>query len=431
MKTTKIVLWVGVLVAIATTGSATVPVVTNVVASQRTSTKLIDIYYDVSDAEGDLLKIGVEVSHSGGQTFNIPSSSFTGDYGDNIVTGVSKHIVWDAGKDWDGEYTTQMVVKVTASDAKGLPGLQWGNEVPAGGFLMGQEGGAEGYGPSCHVNIPWSYWLSKFEITSAQYAEYLNIALAAGKVRRNGTTNVTGLVGVSSNKLLINTADNRDIMWNVNAFEPASGRTNFPVRVTWYGAIAFAQFYGYDLPTDAEWEKAARGPDRAGVDQHQAYPWGDSLNNFNANYGNSGDPYDLIEMLGISYNGTVSDGDISPAGFYDGNQTPLGPNMANGYGLYDVIGNVCEWTRSRFVSTVEQYDQTESLTNSINTMTNPTNMVIRGGSCLSGTGSSYWPAEALFCYNRTNQPNLTFDGSSSSYSDRRPNIGFRVIRRSE
>lgn len=427
MKAKRIILWLGTSLMIVATASATVPVVTNVVASQRTSTKLVDIYYNVSDAEGDLLKIGVEVSHTDGRTFNIPSSSFTGDYGDNIVTGINKHIVWDAGKDWDGEYTTQMVIKVTASDTKGLPGLQWGNEVPPGGFLMGQEGGAEGYGPSRHVNIPWSYWVSKYEITSAQYAEYLNIALAAGKVRRNGTTNVTGLVGVSTNKLLINLAGNRDIMWNVNAFEPVAGRTNFPVRVTWFGAIAFAQFYGYDLPTDAEWEKAARGPDHAGVDQHQAYPWGNTLATGYANYYLSGDPYDNIYMLNSDYG---LRGDISPTGYYNGNQTPLGPNMANGYGLYDVSGNVCEWTRSRFVSTVEQYDQTESLTNSINTLTSPTNMVIRGGSCLSGTGYSGWPVDELYCFYRTNRTSLVEDESNSNYGER-PNIGFRVIRRSQ
>jgi formylglycine-generating enzyme required for sulfatase activity len=404
--------------------------VTNVVASQRTSTKLVDIYYDVSDAEGDPLKISVEVSHSGGQTFNIPSSSFTGDYGDNVVTGANKHIVWDAGKDWDGEYSTQMVIKVTASDARGLPGLQWGNEVPSGGFLMGQEGGAEGFGPSRHVNIPWSYWLSKYEITSAQYAEYLNIALAAGKIQRNSTTNVTGLVGVYSNKPLINLANNRDVVWNVNAFEPSTSRSNFPVRVTWYGAIAFAQFYGYDLPTDAEWEKGARGPDHAGVDQHQAYPWGDVLANFNANYGNSGDPYDTLSM--VSYdNGSWVDGDASTVGYYNGNQTPLGPDMANGYGLYDVIGNVYEWTRSRFVATVEFYDQTETLTNSANILTNTANMVIRGGSCLSGTGENYWPVDALRCYYRQNKSILISDNSYSYSGDRRPDIGFRVVRRSQ
>ncbi|MBI4324944.1 MAG: SUMF1/EgtB/PvdO family nonheme iron enzyme [Chloroflexi bacterium] len=65
-----------------------------------------------------------------------------------------------------------------------------------------------------------------------------------------------------------------------------------PVIVTWYGAIAFAQNYGYDLPTDAEWEKAARGPGHDGLGEHQIYPWGNSINGSDANYSGSGDTYE-------------------------------------------------------------------------------------------------------------------------------------------
>ena len=56
----------------------------------------------------------------------------------------SQVIVWNAGVDWDGEYSPLMRVKVIASDSRGYPGLQWGQEVPPGGFLLGQDGGAEG-----------------------------------------------------------------------------------------------------------------------------------------------------------------------------------------------------------------------------------------------------------------------------------------------
>jgi hypothetical protein len=57
------------------------PVVTNVVAVQRTATKLVDIHYDVSDPDGDLLKVRIEISHDGGKTYSVPANSLTGDVG--------------------------------------------------------------------------------------------------------------------------------------------------------------------------------------------------------------------------------------------------------------------------------------------------------------------------------------------------------------
>ena len=63
-----------------------------------------------------------------------------------------------------------------------------------------------------------------------------------------------------------------------------------PAQVTWYGALAFAQFYGYDLPTDAEWEKAARGPEFDGAGEHRVYPWGNSIASADANFIWSSDP---------------------------------------------------------------------------------------------------------------------------------------------
>lgn len=332
----------------------TPPEISNVRASQREGTKLVDIHYDAADADGDALKIRVEISDNDGAKYSVPARTFTGDIGEGIVPGKGKHIVWDAGADWDGEYSDQMRVKIYAIDAQGFPGLEWGDEVPPGGFLMGQDGGAEGSGPSRHVNIPWSYWLSKYEITNGQYCDFLNAAYAAGNVYLEGTTAVRSSGSsvfegyCNAGVTLCSIGDAYGIRWNVNNFEVTGGWTNRPALVTYMGATAFARFYGYDLPTDAEWEKAARGPDHDDQDEHLCYPWG---NAWSTAYANSAT--------------TISISNMKDVGFYNGGQTPIGPDTVNGYGLYDVIGNAPEWTRTAG-PTVAAYDAQESLLSTFN-----------------------------------------------------------------
>lgn len=390
------------LLATAATAFAALPVVSNVTSAQRTGTKFVDITYDVADADGDTLTVRVEISDNNGATYSVPAFTFTGAIGDNVTPGTGKTIVWNAGQDWDGEYSTQMRVKVIAVDARGLPGLAWSNEIPPGGFLMGQDGGAEGSGLSRHVNIPWSYWLSKHEITNDQYAEYLNTALAAGAILRNDTTTVTAVAskytGVPADGLLLSLGD---VRWNVNKFDSVAGRGNFPVSVTWYGAVAFSQHYGYDLPTQAEWEKAARGPDYDDEGQHQLYPWGNSINNGYANYNySSAHPY--------------GSGGKTPTGYYNGNQTPLGPDTLSAFGLYDLIGNQAEWTRS-INADISAYPQQEDLNSAHNLLASSNGQrVLRGGSRLDST---------VTIYRRVANDKATYPNNNN------PN-GFRVIRRS-
>jgi len=389
------------LLCLALTARAAAPVVTNVVASQRIGTKLIDIRYDVFDADGDPQKIRIEISHDSGASYSVPAITLSGDVGNNIASGNNKLIVWNAGVDWDGEYSPLMRVKVIASDSRGYPGLQWGQEVPPGGFLLGQDGGAEGVGPAKHVNIPYSFWLSKFEITVGQYADFLNTALVAGEVARSGnsiTANSGFFAGVPGGTLIY--ALGTDIQWNLNKLDVLQGKTNLPVIVNWYGAISFAQHYGYDLPTDAEWEKAARGADHDGLGEHQVYPWGNSITGSDANYNSSGDIYE----------GTSG---RTPVGYYNGTQLPFGPDRANGFGLYDMIGNVAEWTRTISLAS-DSYPSTESVDNGIHALISTSNRAIRGGNW-----RHYYFSTGLKCYERESDSR-----GSSSFS------GFRVARRS-
>ena len=264
--------------------------------------------------------------------------------------------------------------------------------------MLGQDGGAEGVGPAKHVNIPYSYWLSKYEITVGQYVEFLNTALAAGEVGRSGNqifAFASFFTGVPAGTTIYNLGN--DIQWNLNKLDVLAGKTNLPVTLNWYGAIAFAQQYGYDLPTDAEWEKAARGPGHDDLGQHQVYPWGNSIAGFNANYSSSGDPFDNSR---------------TPVGYYNGFQLPTGADMGNGYGLYDIAGNVSEWTRTLFKES-DAYPSTESVTNPVNDLTSSSSRSVRGGSFAEGTST-------LKCYYRASW----VPGSDTSYG------GFRVARRS-
>ena len=122
------------------------------------------------------------------------------------------------------------------------------------------------------------------------------------------------------------------ITFDGETFSALPGYENHPmVYVTWFGAEAYCDFYAWRLPTELEWEKAARGTDG------RAYPWGNEIERNLANYYDSRDPAETI---------FGKQGDTTPVGFYngqsyDGYQTGA---AVSPYGLYDMAGNVWQWT---------------------------------------------------------------------------------------
>lgn len=102
------------------------------------------------------------------------------------------------------------------------------------------------------------------------------------------------------------------------------GYNNHPVtQVTWFGANAYAKYYGMRLPTKEEFEKSSR------ANTSYKYPWGNEFDSTKVNFRNSGDIYD---------------NNTTPVGFYNGkNNTSISHSP---YGIYDLSGNVWEWTDS-------------------------------------------------------------------------------------
>ena len=226
----------------------------------------------------------------------------------------------------------------TGPDGSGGGDFEWCT-VPAGEYTYG-------WGDTIKT-IDYDYQIMKYEVNNQQYVDYLEEAYAAGDITVTSST-VEGyypgdLNYSAGNYVLYSLGTPLNCNCARISFESGEFIINVPtgyfsgdfdnhpvVYVTWFGSWVFAEHYGFSLPTEHEWEKAARG--MTGAD----YPWGENYGDDisdNANYGNSGDPWD---------NGTT------PVGMYNG-QTVQGfqtTDSSSPYGVYDMAGNVWEWTDS-------------------------------------------------------------------------------------
>jgi formylglycine-generating enzyme required for sulfatase activity len=226
--------------------------------------------------------------------------------------------------------------------------------IPGGSFEMGRHVGSGSSNElPVHTVALDAFYMDVYEVTTQQYAEYLTSAYAQAEV--TVTSNVVYQVGGAGQALCDTEASSTysHIVFNssTQSFGVTAGWEDQPmVVVSWFGACTYANHRsaqsfltpcydetswacdfsasGYRLPTEAEWEYAARGGAHS---PYTVYPWGDSIDGSMANSGGSGDPYE----------GRTPP--TTPVGYYDGNQTPGGVDMANGYGLYDTSGNVWEW----------------------------------------------------------------------------------------
>jgi formylglycine-generating enzyme len=330
------------------------PVVTQVTAVQIAGTHQVEIRYVLSDPDGNDCRVWVEVSDDDGATWSVPASGFSGDVGVGVRPGTGKRIVWNAGADMPGR-AGYFRFRVSADNAPVPTGMAF---IPAGEFLMGDsfdEGDSDEH--PVHAVYVNAFFMDRHEVTNQQYARALNWALAQG----NLITVTNGVVYKPNSGTTFPFCDtttssqNSRITWNGASFGIVAGREDHPmVQVSWYGAAAYANWRsameartpsydtstwacdlsasGYRLPTEAEWEKAARGGASG-----RRFPWSDTdtIQHARANYDSlSIYAYDTSPTRG--YHPTVYNG-VSPY------TSPVGYFAPNGYGLYDMAGNVWEW----------------------------------------------------------------------------------------
>lgn len=314
------------------------PYVYNVNGSQRTDgSKIVDIYYNILEPDGDTLLVTLQVSDDDGSTWSItPADSLlSGDIGYGILTGNDKHIIWQAGEETTDFEGSTYKFKVIADDDPNYTPFEW-CDIPAGVYTYGQ-------GDTIKT-IDYNYQIMKYEVTNSEYVTYLEEALAASDIWIDegyvvgyyegdehwsaGNYAFYDLGTPSSYNYARISWDGDSFIINVpSGYSPGDFDNHPVVCVSWFGAWAFAEHYGLSLPTEHEWEKAARG--NTGYD----YPWGNSIDGSRVNCYDSGDPFD---------NGTT------PVGYYNGDNHSGFPttNSPSPYGVYDMAGNVLEWTDS-------------------------------------------------------------------------------------
>ena len=175
---------------------------------------------------------------------------------------------------------------------KALPGINGKCDmvlIPAGPFIMGIDGIKEEQRPKHKVYVD-TFYIDRYEVTNAQYYEFLDYIK---KTKDHSKCH--------KDEPIIK--DHTPLNWELDYYNHPEYSV---VRVDWYDAHAYAAWKDKRLPTEAEWEKAARGTDE------RRWPWG---NEFEFRKCNIGDP--------------------EPIGSHEDGKSP--------YGCYDMAGSVAEW----------------------------------------------------------------------------------------
>jgi serine/threonine-protein kinase len=252
--------------------------------------------------------------------------------------------------------------------------------VPAGEFTMGSD--AYDAIMSAPVYLD-AFWMDQTEVTNAMFAKFISATHYRTDAEKNGYGYVYHFSSDDS-------AQTSGANWQ-HPHGPGSdlkGLDQYPVvQVSWNDATAYCQWAGRRLPTEAEWEKAARGTDG------RLHPWGNQ--DWAGNLANLMD-----KQLNPTY--TVDDGyaGVAPVGSY--------PDGISPYGALDMIGNVAEWVEDWYVSPYPESYQNPLVVNPQGPATGESRSM-RGGAWTSNDQND--EEKSLASHRSYNLPNLSADSA--------------------
>lgn len=394
-----------------TVNQTTPAAITNIRAAQRAGTNLVDIDYDVTGT-AQLLKISLEVSDDDGSTFQIPATALSGAAGANVTPSLNLRMIWDAGKDWGGHDSANMRFKVVADDTP-IPVPPGFALIPAGPFQMGDQSnplvGSSNELPVHPVQVS-AFYMAKYEVTKELWDDvrtwglangYTDLAVGNGGYASKGANHpVHSITWYDMVKWCNARSEKEGLLpsYRVSGALYKSGQSD-EVVCNWSAD-------GYRLPTETEWEKAARG----GL-SGKNFPWGDTISQSQANYRvYSSDEITNYYSYDVTPRPPATGTDYFHSSYTAGGgsySAPVDSFAPNGYGLYNMAGNVWEWCWEWYGSYAAEA-QTDP-----HGATSGSYRVFRGGS---------WNDTANLC-RVTYRYTYNSNGSSS-------NVGFRIVRRS-
>ena len=391
------------------------PMLLDATLNQFSGTRTVEVRYRLTGTDPVIITLDIETN---GVALPPPSMKhLTGDVSKTMTSYITpdennlKTIQWDAGQDWPGNLTTNAIAKVTAYytntppvylvvDLSGGTGASvfpvrrtcqmpnvdddacrttelWLRHISAGTFTMGDATSNTVDASEHAVTLTKNYYIGVFEVTQFQWYQILGTKPDAYTNLQCWATRPVGNIAYAT----------------VRGTWPTSGypTDDYIAPTSFFGVLrAKTGMATFDLPTDAQWERACIGTLGCG------YTWND---------GSARTETTNLALLARCWLNSAITTDYSVGNTYG--TAKVGAYKPNTFGLYDMHGNVNEFCRDRYMTTLGQSSVTDPLG-----ATTGTTLLFRGAGANDNTASSFY---------------TTARANNSNFSLINARLGFRII----